>query len=71
MKKTVFALQVIGLITMLPAVVILEMNHVPLHQSTSPEPINTISVLPEKTAGKVSEEAFNISLETLLFKTTW
>jgi len=52
-------------------VVILEMNHVPLHQSTSPERINTISGLPEKTAGKAADETLSVSPETFLFKPTW
>lgn len=71
MKKTAFALQVFAMIAMLPLVVILEMNHPPRHQNTSPEIINTTGTLPVKTASKVSEEISNVSLQTFLFKITW
>ncbi|HTL10375.1 MAG TPA: hypothetical protein VL307_19005 [Chitinophagaceae bacterium] len=70
MKKTVFALQVIGLVVMLPMLAMLELNHVPLHQNIAPDPATTIDVLPATTAGTKAVDAVTISLQTFLFTIT-
>ena len=75
MKKTVFALQVVGLIALLPLLVILEMNHAPLYKNTlSGEPGITENVstdIPAKATSKLPAEGLIMSMETFLLNTTW
>ncbi len=75
MKKTVFAVQVFGLMAMLPMIVILEMNHVPLHRDTLPERVNkienTVNASPESRKDRLPGEALNSSVETFLFAMAW
>jgi len=75
MKKTLFALQVFGLVSMLPIVAMLEMNHVPLHLNTVSESIHQSAaaavVTPEVLKDELPGETLTISLATFLLKTTW
>lgn len=77
MKKIVFAVQVIGLITMFPVVVVLEMNHATgkLIDRNSPRGVTKkVDIMITRSAGKLKiqneESNFELSKNIMLLKTT-
>jgi len=75
MKKSVFALQVFGLIAMLPLVAFLEMNH-PAHSGNAHPTVvdkapNNHSLLIERAVVELSRDTWAASLETYFSYKVW
>ena len=69
MKKFVFAVQVLGIIILIPVWVILEMNHVPGSSTETNTSVvkekteHNVTRLPEKQIDKMVNRTFSISFE--------